>query len=182
MRKYAVAPLLIKIAGLAFCGIFCETRIMKYKAVIEIPKGCDRRIHMAYDKRGFIDLGPIKDQISVNGGVMPVHYGYLEGVINKVEKDEVDVIVFSSKIYNTGDAFDVEIIGMLTRKDGDHKLIALDGSIEIKDFQDILPEERDLILKYFGYKSKIISVDTKEKALEYLQSCLRETEDSRENN
>ncbi|MBI2121042.1 MAG: inorganic diphosphatase [Parcubacteria group bacterium] len=145
---------------------------MKYKAVIEIPKGCDRRIHMSYDKSGFIDLGPIKDQIPINNGMMPVHYGYIENIINKEEGDEVDVIIFSLQPHNTGDILDVDIIGMLTRKDGDHKLIAIDGSRDIKDFEGILPEERDLILKYFGYKSEILSVDTKEKALEYLLSCL----------
>ncbi len=145
---------------------------MKYKAVIEIPKGCDRRIHMAYDGSGFIDLGPIKDQISVNDGIMPIHYGYIEKAINKEEGDEVDVIIFSTRSYKTGDTLDVEIIGMLTRKDGDHKLIASDESTEIKDFGDISQEEKDLILKYFGFKSEVISIDPKEKALEYLESCL----------
>jgi len=145
---------------------------MKYKAVIEIPKGCDRRIHMSYDRSGFIDLGPIRDQISVNDGVMPVCYGYIENTINIDEKDEVDVIVYSSNVYHTGDTLDAEIIGMLTRKDGDHKLIARDESIKIEHFNDISSEERDLILKYFGYKSEITSVDSKEKALEYLQSCI----------
>lgn len=145
---------------------------MRYKAVIEIPRGCDRRIHMSYDKSGFIDLGPIKVQIPVNDGIMPVHYGYIENTVNKKEKDEVDVIIFSSKMYSTGDTLDVEIIGMLTRKDGDHKIIAVSESPEIKDFEDILQEERDLILKYFGYKSEIISIDSKEKASGYLQSCL----------
>lgn len=145
---------------------------MRYKAVIEIPRGCDRRIHMSYDKSGFIDLGSIKVQIPVNDGVMPVHYGYIENTVNKKEKDEVDVIIFSPKMYSTGDTLDVEILGMLTRKDGDHKIIAVSESPEIKDFNDILQEERDLILKYFGYKSEIISIDSKEKASEYLQSCL----------
>lgn len=145
---------------------------MKYKAIIEIPKGCDRRIHMSYDKSGFIDLGPIKEQIPVNEGVMPIHYGYIENAINKEEGDEVDVVIFSSQPHNTGDILDVEIIGMLTRKDGDHKLIASGEAGEIKDFEDILPEERNLILRYFGYKSEIVSVDTKERALEYLLSCL----------
>ena len=127
---------------------------------------------MSYDKSGFIDLGPIKDQIPVNDGIMPIHYGYIENAINKGEGDEVDVVIFSQQPHNTGDILDVDIIGLLTRKDGDHKLVAIDDSVGIKDFEDILPEERDLILKYFGYKSEIISVDTKEKALEYLLSCL----------
>ena len=145
---------------------------MKYKAIIEIPKGCDKRIHIAYDGKSFVDLGPIRNEISVNNGVMPVHYGYIKDTINKEEGDEVDVIVFSSLSYKTGDTVDVEIIGMLTRKDNDHKLIALDDSAEINNFDDIFPEEKDLILKYFGYKSEIISIEQKEKALEYLRGCL----------
>ena len=67
---------------------------MKYTATIEIPKGCDRRIHLSYDRVNFIDLGPIKDQIPINDGVMPVHYGYINNTLNKDEGDEVDVIVF----------------------------------------------------------------------------------------
>jgi len=145
---------------------------MKYKAIIEIPKGCSRRIHMPYDHSGFIDFGPIKDQIPVNDGIMPVHYGYIESTINKEEGDEVDVIIFSSRSYKTGDTLDVEIIGLLTRQDGDHKLVAADESSKITDFRNILPGERDLILAYFGYKSEIISIDAKEAAPLYLQSCL----------
>lgn len=141
-----------------------------YSATIEIPKGSDRRVHMAYDGSGFIDLGPIKDQIPVNDGVMPVHYGYLNGIMNEKEKDEMDVLVFSSRPLKTGDVLEAEIIGMLTRKDGDHKMITIDRSIKIKGFDDLPNQERDLILKYFGYKSEIVSVDSKEKALEYLQN------------
>jgi len=70
---------------------------MQHIATIEIPKGSDRRIHMSYDKSGFVDLGPIKDQIPVNEGVTPVCYGYIDGTLNKKEGDEVDVIVFSNK-------------------------------------------------------------------------------------
>lgn len=96
---------------------------MQYIATIEIPKGSDRRIHMSYDKSGFIDLGPIKEHIPVNEGVMPVHYGYIEGTVNKEEGDEVDVIVFSKNPYNTGDKVEIEILGSFVRKDGDHKMM-----------------------------------------------------------
>jgi inorganic pyrophosphatase len=144
---------------------------MKHKIIIEIPKGCDRRIHLHDDKSVFIDLGPIKDEIPVNDGVMPIAYGYIEGTLNKEENDEVDVIVFSSKAYNTGDKIDAEIIGMLTRKDADHKVIASGESSTIKTLNDIPADELNLILKYFGYKSEIVSIDSKELAEDYIKSC-----------
>lgn len=144
---------------------------MKYKAIIEIPKGSGRRIHMAYDNSGFIDLGLIKEQIPVNDGIMPVSYGYLSEAINKEEKDNVDVIVFSTRQYATGDEAEVDIIGILTRRDGDHKIIAVDDSEKIGNFDDLPQEEKELILKYFGYKSEIVSVGSKEKAIEYIHSC-----------
>ena len=127
---------------------------------------------MSYDKTGFIDLGPINEHIPVNNGVMPVNYGYIENIINKEEKDNVDVIVFSSNAYKTGDVVEVEVFGILMRKDGDHKVIASDDSIKIENFNDVESEERDLILKYFGYKSEITSVNSKEEAIEYLKGCI----------
>ncbi len=127
---------------------------------------------MSYDNSGFVDLGPIKDQIPVNGGVMPVCYGYINDTINSEEKDNVDAIILSSEIYNTGDVVEVSVIGMLKRKDGDHKVIVVDNSVGIENFTEIEAQEKDLILKYFGYKSEIISIATKEKALDYVQSCL----------
>jgi inorganic pyrophosphatase len=145
---------------------------MKYSAIIEIPKGSNRRIHMSYDNTGFIDLGPIKDHIPVNDGVMPICYGYLENIINKTEGDNVDTIIFSTKQHNTGDSIEVKIIGILTRKDGDHKIITTDDSVTIIDFDSIESKEKNLILKYFGYKSEIISIGSKEEAIEYLKSCM----------
>jgi len=145
---------------------------MRYLAVIEIPKGSDRRVHMSHDKSGFIDFGPIKEQIPVNDGVMPVCYGYIDNTLNKDDEDNVDVIIFSRRHYGTGDKVLVEIIGMLNREDEDHKLIAIDDSIEIKNFTEIEENERNLILEYFGYKSKISSIDPKEVAIEYLHDCI----------
>lgn len=143
---------------------------MQYIATIEIPKGSDRRIHMSYDKSGFIDLGPIKEHIPVNEGVMPVHYGYIEGTVNKEEGDEVDVIVFSKNPYNTGDKVEIEILGSFVRKDGDHKIIAHDGSEANSAFDDLSEMDRKLIMDYMGHKSPIISVDTRERALEYVKN------------
>jgi inorganic pyrophosphatase len=145
---------------------------MKYKAVVEIPKGCDKRIHLSYDGISFIDLGLIKEEIPINEGVMPICYGYIENIINEIEKDNLDVIIFSNKPYKTKDKIDIDIIGMINREDGDHKVIAVDNSVSIKDFDDIDQEERNLILEYFGYKSKITSIDNRDKTLEYIQSSI----------
>jgi inorganic pyrophosphatase len=143
---------------------------MQYIATIEIPKGSDRRIHMSYDNSGFIDLGPIKEHIPINEGVMPVHYGYIEGTMNKEEGDEVDVIVFSKKSYSTGDKVEIEILGTLIREDGDHKVVARDSSVDDEVFQKLSGTERKLIVDYMGYKSPIVSVDTKEQTLEYVKN------------
>lgn len=144
---------------------------MTYRAVIDMAKGETKRIHLAFDGSGFVDLGPIKAEIPINDGVMPVHYGYLDGVINKADSDHVDVLIFSNKTYQTGDEVDVEIIGLLTRADGDHKVLAIDGSRPLTSFTELPAAEQDLVLKYFGYKAKIVSVDDKAVALQYLQMC-----------
>lgn len=141
---------------------------MKYTATIEIPKGTDRRIHMSYDKSGFIDLGPIKDHITVNDGVMPVHYGYIDGTKNIEEGDEVDVIIFSKNNYKTGDKVEIEILGMLIREDGDNKVIARDNSEVDSIFEDLAESERKLIIDYIGYKSPIVHIDSKLNTLEYI--------------
>ena len=143
---------------------------MNLTAIIEIPIGCDRRIHMAYDGRGFVDLGPIKEHIPVNEGVMPINYGYINGTLNKEDDDEVDVIVFSKNTFVTGDAIEIEVLGMITREDGDHKIIARDETEVDTVFETLSNSEKDLILGYIGYKSPIISVDIKACAVEYINS------------
>ncbi|MDD2766351.1 MAG: inorganic diphosphatase [Candidatus Moranbacteria bacterium] len=143
---------------------------MNYSAIIEIPKGSDRRIHMSYDMSGFVDLGAIKEQIPVNNGIMPVAYGYLPSFINKAEGDPVDILVFSCEEYVTGDTTNVEILGMFTREDGDHKILAKDSSINYESFMDVPGLERKLLLEYFGYKSEITAVDDANKAKDYLNN------------
>lgn len=140
---------------------------MEYTVTIEIPRGSNRRIHMSHDKSGFIDLGSIKDQIPVNEGIMPCHYGYINQTLNEDDGDEIDVIILSKRSYNTGDKVDIEILGMITRQDGDNKIIARDNSETDSVFDKLSETDRVLILDYFGYKSPITSIDTKAEALEY---------------
>ena len=146
---------------------------MIFEAVIEIPKGSDRRTHMAYDKSGFIDLGPIKDRIPVNNGVCPVHYGFIEGTFNKDDGDEVDVLVFSKNDYKTGDVVEVNIEGILKREDGDHKIIASDNTLENFIFDELPESEKKIILDYMGYMAKISSVEPRAQAVEYIESSIK---------
>ena len=126
---------------------------------------------MAYDGSGFIDLGVIKDQIPVNDGVMPVAYGYLLGYLNEKEKDNVDALIFSTHEFKTGDKLEVEVFGMLVREDGDHKVLVKDASLSIDSFERIPLEQNQLILDYFGHKSKIQMIEQKTYAENYLDSC-----------
>lgn len=143
---------------------------MPYIATIEIPKGSDRRIHLSYDKSGFIDLGPTKEQVPINDGIMPVHYGFIDGTLNKKEGDEVDVIVFSEKSYNTGDKVEIEILGLLRREDGDDKVIARDSTVPDSVFENLPESDKKLILDFIGYKSPIVEIAGKQQALELIES------------
>ena len=144
---------------------------MKYKIIIEIPKGSDRRIHMRNDGGGFEDFGPIKERIPINDGIMPVAYGYILNSVNKEEGDNVDVIVFSNRKYKTGDETEVEVIGILKRDDNDHKVITVDDSMLYKNFMEVPENEQRLILKYFAHNHQSISLESKGVAIQYLADC-----------
>ena len=146
---------------------------MKLKAVIEIPKGNERRWHLNFRKNAIEDFGPIKDRIPVNGGIMPVAYGYLEGTENREENsevvEEIDVLVFSKRNFAVGEKVDVEIFGCIKRADGDHKILASDETVSVEKLTDISAEERDLVLKFFGHNHPIISIEGKVEAEEYVK-------------
>jgi inorganic pyrophosphatase len=139
------------------------------KVIIEIPKGCDRRIHFSQEKNDFVDFGPIKEKIPVNGGKMPVHYGFLDGIINKKEGDEVDALIFSEKDFKTGNIVEIIPIALILREDGDDKIVVIDEMVEnIKEWDDVDEKEKKLILDYFGFRHKIISVKNSKSAVEYI--------------
>lgn len=144
-------------------------------AVIEIPKNDDRRRHITYDKSGFIDLGPIKETIPINNGVMPVHYGYIPETLNKTEGDEIDILVLSSKECSVGEKIEVEPIALLRREDGDDKIVAVDGTMpSIKSWDGIPQTERELIQSFFTYYHKFISFENAFDAKKYVQEGLRQ--------
>lgn len=144
------------------------------KAIIEIPKGNDRRWHLNYARTAIEDFGPIKDKIPVNDGIMPVDYGYLEGTENKDEKDNVDVLIFSSRRFNVGDSVEVEPFGLIRRSDKDHKVLAADNTSSIKTWNDVPLPERELILEYFSYNHPILGVESKESSEAYIRGSLNE--------
>lgn len=141
------------------------------KAIIEIPKGDDRRRHVKYDKSGFIDLGPTKDVIPVNNGIMPIHYGYIPETFNQADDDEIDVLVLSDRILKVGQEIEVEPIALIRRADKDDKIVAVDETLEsIKSWDDILKEERELIENFFSYHHKFLSVENSQVAKQFYKN------------
>jgi len=57
---------------------------------------------------------------------------------------------------------------LLSREDKDHKIIATRVD-DVRFWDDIPEDEKDLIEKYFGYKSKIISIEGEERAIEMIR-------------
>lgn len=139
------------------------------KAIIEIPKGDNRRRHLKADKSGFVDLGPIKNVIPVNGGIMPIHYGYIPETLNKKEGDEIDVLIFSDKKLDVGQEVEVQPIAIILREDGDDKVVAIDETQFTKEWNDIPEEMRKLISDFFSYHHKIVSIESGEKAIQYIK-------------
>ena len=144
-----------------------------FELMIEIPKGDGRRIHLDYSRTFFIDLGPTKNVIPVNDGIMPIAYGFVIGTKGKEagENDELDALLYSKKSFNIGDRTKASPIAVLNLENNDHKVVFTDNS-EVKSWKDLPQKERELLLKYFGYKSPIKRVDNKTEALRLIQECI----------
>lgn len=141
------------------------------KAIIEIPKGDSRRRHIKPDKSGFIDLGPTKNVIPVNDGIMPVNYGYIPETLNENEGDEIDVLILSNEILKVGQEIEVKPIALLKREDGDDKIVAVDKTKQIiKNWDDVPKEEKKNIKDFFGYHHKFLSTEDAETARRYIEN------------
>ena len=138
-------------------------------AIIEIPKGDDRRRHMKYDKSGFIDLGPTKDVIPVNDGVMPIHYGYIPDTLNVGEGDEIDVLIFSKKDLSVGEEVEIYPIALINRADGDDKIVAVDDTVDYKTWSDAPKSDRELVEKFFSYHHEFKSIQDAALATQYVE-------------
>ena len=141
------------------------------KVIIEIPKGDNRRRHIKQNKSGFIDLGPIRDIIPVNNGIMPIDYGYIPETLNEKEGDEIDVLVLSDKKLKVSQEVEVQSIALIRRDDGDDKVVAVDETKRsIKRWIDIHKEERELIEKFFSYHHKFKAIEDAEIARQYVEN------------
>lgn len=139
------------------------------KAVIEIPKGDSIRRHLDKSTNSFVNLGEIKDLIPVNNGIMPIHYGFIPNTHNPNDNDELDILVLSDKSFSIGQDIEVLPIALLKRADGDDKIVAVEQDLKIKSWEEIEKDLKELILDYFGYKSKISKVENKEFAEKYIE-------------
>ncbi|NTV41359.1 MAG: hypothetical protein HGA61_03750 [Candidatus Moranbacteria bacterium] len=141
------------------------------KAIIEIPKGDNRRRHIKYDKSGFIDLGLIKDTIPVNDGIMPVHYGFIPETLNEKEGDEVDVLILSDRKLNVGQEIEINPIALIRREDEDDKIVATDETRQsIKKWDDIMESEKILIKNFFSHHHKFLAIEDSDNAREYVEN------------
>ena len=138
------------------------------RVIIEIPKGDDRRRHLSFDKKEFVDLGPIKDKIPVNNGIMPIDYGYIPGTENKTEKDEVDVLLISLSKFGVGDEAEAKPIALMKRDDGDDKVVAVDNDAAEISWDDLDSEVREKIINFFGYAHKFTAIESAEAAIGYI--------------
>ncbi len=149
-------------------------KLESFEVLIEMPKGESRRIHLDYSRTYYADLGPIKNVIPVNEGKMPVAYGFVIGTLIKDEEEEseLDAIVYSEKDYKIGDRASAYPIAAIHIKNGDHKIVFVDSGTKEKSWDDIPSDEKDTILKYFGYKSPVKSVGDKDDALNLIKKNL----------
>lgn len=147
---------------------------MKYIATIEIPKNSDRRIHKAHEehiKGQFIDFGLISDKISVNGGRIPLAYGFIENTLGTDgEPDEIDVMVFSENEFKTQDSVEVIPFAIMVRSDGDYKVLAHDNTIQINSWDSLSVEIQKILIDFNGFKLPITEIKNKEETILYLNN------------
>lgn len=141
------------------------------KVVIEMPEGDDRRRHFNKKKTRLLDLGLLINKIPVNGGIMPVNYGFIKDTWNKADKDELDVLVLSKDKMKPGKEIEVEPIALIIRADNDHKVVAVDQTaINIKGWEDIPAEKRQVIEAFFSFHAQILSIEDGEEAKNLIEN------------
>ncbi len=148
---------------------------MKYVATIEIPKDSPRRIHKSYDpeKEGaFVDLGLISEKNTANGGLMPLAYGFIEGTVGSDgEGDEVDVMIFSTNEFKTGDSVEVWPFATMIRDDGDYKVLAHDGTVDIASWDEIPADMQNILMEFNGFHHPIMEVKDAQETQSYIKEA-----------
>jgi len=142
-----------------------------YKAIIEIPKGNNRRRHWNKERKEFVDLGPLKDVIPVNNGIAPVNYGFIIDTFNEADGDEIDVLVLSNSVVSVGQELEIRPIAVIKRADGDHKVVAVDSTIQnIQEWQDIVESERSIIEDFVSHHFAIEKIEDAKSTERYIDN------------
>lgn len=142
-----------------------------FQAIIESPKGDDRRRHFDKKKNKVIDLEPLKDVIPVNNGIAPINYGFIIGTKCQADNEEIDALVISENKLKIGEQVEIYPIALMLREDGDDKIVAVDNSTikKFKTWQNIPKEKRNLIEKFFSYHHKFTEIKGSKDAVQYIE-------------
>jgi len=134
--------------------------------LIEMPKGASKRTHINWARTHWIDGGPIKRAIPVNEGIMPIDYGFVVGTMIKEgsHKDELDALVYTERKLELGSRIKIDPTAVLYIKNGDNKIIGVGKDTTVQKWEDIPARTRNLLIKYFGYKSPVIKIGDKKDA------------------
>lgn len=148
-----------------------------FRIAIEEPKGTRRRIHLGRskkDKGKWLDLGPIKRVIPVNGGAIPVAYGFIIGTRTRDKEndfdEELDALLYSKKRFRIADIASGRPIATFQLQNMDHKVILADDTYTVERWTDIPKKTRDLFIKFFGYKSRIKKIGNKQDAMRLIRT------------
>jgi inorganic pyrophosphatase len=139
-------------------------------AIIEIPKGDSIRRYYNKSENKFVEIGQIKDVIPVNDGIMPVNYGFTPEAHNPNDNNALDVLVISNNTLTVGQELEVSPIAILKRKDGDDKIVAVENNLQIQSWENLEEDLKNLLLSFFGYKSGITEIGSKEEAQKYIEN------------
>ena len=102
---------------------------------------------------------------------MPIHYGYIPETLNTKEGDEIDVLVLSDDATEIGQEIEVEPIALISREDGDDKVVAVDKTRKAtRKWEDISESERKLIESFFSYHHKFRSIEDEKTARRYVNN------------
>ena len=142
-----------------------------FQAIIESPKGDNRRRHFDKGTNRVVDIEPLKNVIPVNNGIAPVNYGLLVGTHCEADDEEVDVLIISENKLKIGQKIKVYPIALMQRKDGDDKILASDESVmeKYKEWGNLSGKERELIRKFFSYHHKFYAIKNRVEAIKYIE-------------
>lgn len=123
-----------------------ETPQSTWEVVIENPLGSTVRT-MFRPGTGWVEVGP------AFAAPLPAEYGFIPGTLNPADGDPVDVLVIGGGPTFPGCRYRIRPVGLLLRRDGDHKVLAVPHTEEyvspIRDIAEIAPEVLREIADWF---------------------------------